>query len=378
MRIAGMVDGPDAAVALVEVGADGVTVPAVVHQQSVDRVAHSAAFPSAALDAALDAAGWKARDLDRIVLTNLSALPSRWGDVAAVRPRVGQVLTLALRRTGAYRLVHDRAAERVARWAEGAGFRAYVTTLETDLALAHLAYRTQALDPLRIVVSGRGRDGSTLAVFEARNGQIDPLPLPAGSHRLPELQAALGASGVPVILADGPDAALSGSAAAALGAALWDAGSAPHPLVTTELGPDFSSIDAYRALSNAEEPRDRLEDAALLAEAAAVLRTGGTVGWARGRAGAEAELLPTRALLAVQGPGVRIGGAEGRGVSEPTLAALLARTGPLVARPLARPGEPAALTPTDVVRTFRALRGAAPGAPSFLVLHDYVVRVSSP
>ena len=53
---------------------------------------------------------------------------------------------------------------------------------------------------------------------------------------------------------------------------------------------------------------------------------------------------------------------------------MIAGAGPVRVRPLARPGEPAALTPTDVIRLFRATCATAgEKAPSLLVLDDYLV-----
>jgi hypothetical protein len=393
LLIAGLVEGPDAAAALIEVGPDGTRVLAVVHQQSVDRVLHSAAFPSAALDACLDAAGRKPRDLDRIVVTNLTALPRRWADLEASRPTAGRALARLLRRTGAYRLVHDRAADRIQEWAQGAGFRATVTTLEVDLAYAHLAYRTQNEDPVQIVVAGYTRDGGSVSLFEARNGQIDPMEEPPGlsASNLADLKKRMSERWLPVVYAgpildalapndDTPHAPIVGSAAAALGAALWDAGSPPQPLSTLLLGPTFTSDAAYKALSNATEPRNRASEEEILAAAIEQLNEGRTIAWARGPAGAEADLLPSRALLTKDGAGRRLVVASQNPragdvvVTEPLLAALIERAGPIHASPLARAGEPAALTPTDVVRTFRAERQPSRGerAVALLVLHDYL------
>lgn len=395
LLIAGLVEGPDAAAALVEVSASGTRVLAVVHQQSVDRVLHSAAFPSAALDACLDVAGRKPRDLDRIVVTNMTALPRRWATLEATRPAASKALAQLLRRTGAYRLVHDRAAARIERWAAGAGFRATVTTLEMDLAYAHLAYRTQTEDPVEIVVAGTTRDGGSVSLFDARNGQIDPMEEPPGlsASDIGTLKKRLTERRLPMVYAgpildtldpddDTPRAPIIGHAAAALGAALWDAGSPPQPLPTLLLGPKFTSDAAYKALSNAAEPRNRATEPEILAAAQQHLDAGDTVAWARGPAGAEADLLPSRALLGRAGPGRRLVAADLQTrarpgdivVTEPLLSALIDRAGPLYARPLVRAGEPAALTPTDVVRMFRAERQAsgADRAPTLLILHDYL------
>lgn len=379
MLIAGVSGGRNAAAALVELSGSDTRVLAVVYQQSVDRVAHSAAFPSAALDTCLDIAKRKSSELDRLVVTGLSSVPARWANPAGP----GRRLAALTRRTGIYRLVHDRAAERIEAWARGAGFRATVETVETDLAHAHLAYRTQSRDPVLIAVGGESPDGTRFSLFEARNGQVDPLPLPAGATSLGALVAEARLLGLPLLLA-GPDAAsppalgpedavapLVDTAGAALGAALWEAGCPPCSLPSTLLGPGFTDDQAYKALSNTQQPRDRELPDAIVRAAVRVLDAGGTVAWARGRAGANPDLLPSRALLC------RAGGAPLAAAEDPLLAALQG-TGPLTALPLSRPGEPAALTPTDVIRCFRAAGAVGgPGAPTLLVLGDYVVMPTS-
>lgn len=376
MLIAGLASGADSAAALVEVRDGHADVLAVVYQQSIDRVRHSAAFPSAALDACLDVAGRKPSDLDRIVVTNLSAIPARWAPPAAAGGR----LAALLRRTGVYRLVHDRAAGRIEAWARGAGFRAVVETVETDLAHAHLAYRTQRHDPVLIAISGPSRDGTRTSLFEARNGQVDPLPLPANATSLAALVEEARLLGLPLTLG-GRDATsapelrerdqiapLLDNAGAALGAALWEAGAPPHALHDLLLGPGFTSDQAYKALANTQQPRDREDLPSVITAAANALEAGKSVAWARGRAGANPDLLPTRALLS------RTIGVPLLVADEPALATLLLRTGPLCMQPLTRPGQPAALSPTDVIRVFRA--ACATGgrtAPGLLVLGDYLV-----
>jgi len=375
MLIAGACGGKDSAAALVEVVGSETRVLAVVYQQSVDRVVHSAAFPSGALDACLDIAKRKPSELDRLVVTGLSSVPARLANPAGP----GRRLAALTRRTGIYRLVHDRAAERIAAWAVGAGFRATVETVETDLAYAHLAYRTQLRDPVLIAVGGESPDGTRFSLFEARNGQVDPLPLTAGVTSLAALVAEARLQGLPILLA-GPDSArppalepddavapMPGTAGAALGAALWQAGCPPCALPSALLGPGFTDDQAYKALSNTQQPRDRETPEAILQSAARVLDAGGTVAWGRGRAGSNPDLLPSRAFLS------RAGGIPLESCEDPLLAALL-RTGPLTVRPLARPGEPAALSPTDVIRVFRAVAATSgSAAPALLVLGDYVV-----
>ncbi len=400
MLIAGLAEGPDAAAALVELVDGKAELRALVYQQSVDRQPHSAAFPSAALDAVLDVAGRKPRDLDRIVVTGLRAVPMPKGASPGIqRVAASRRLASVFRTTGAYRASHDRAAARVEQWASDAGFRASISTVETDLAHAHLAYRTSGAGRVVVIVAGTWPDGAGISVFEARNGQIDPLPAlgrGAGRASIAEVLRAQ-KPGERVILAGdafahgfgrdrlGPTssvAPLLGNGGAALGAALWEAGPSPANLDCGLLGPGFTSDSAYKALSNAQQPRDRATREDVVTAATNALRRGERVAWAVGRAGSEADLLPGRALLhrddGVAGWRLLLGDPQRAGdivAVEPTLRALLTVTGPLRASPLARPGEPAALTPTDVIRVFRSARGDTPTEPppALLVLDDYLV-----
>lgn len=404
MLIAGIAEGRDAAAALIAIDGGETSVLAVVYQQSVDRVAHSAAFPSAALDACLDVAGRKARDLDRIVVTNLPAVPA----VAGASPTLARAsgsrrLAGLFRRTGVYRVAHDRAAARVEDWAKAAGFRATVSTVETDLAHAHLAYRTAAHGRAIIIVGGQHPDGHAISVFEARNGQIDPLPetgrsslaevlraQPAGEHLVlaGEAFASFGRDRLGLHTTLAP---LLNNGGAALGAALWEAGPSPSPLLTRLLGPEFTSDAAYKALSNTQQPRDKADPGEVIEAAVGALTAGHSVFWARGRAGSRPDLLPgraelvqTAALPSGTGQALRLVVGEPEhgldlSAESPDLVALLLRTGPLYARPIARPGEPAALSPTDVIRVFRAAGADRRGqnAPALLVLGDYLVRAAA-
>ena len=121
-------------------------------------------------------------------------------------------------------------------------------------------------------------------------------------------------------------------------------------------GPDFTDMAAYRALSNAKLPRNRVDDAA--AAASAALAAGETVVWARGPAAFLDLPLGPRMVLGPRGEGVPCRGLTGSYVG-PELAA---NAGLLLA-----PDGLAALSPVDVVRAWRARPGAR------LILGDYLV-----
>lgn len=159
MVLLGLSLGPDAAAAVVAEG----RLVAAVEQERVDRVRHSSAFPSGALDAALDAAGVRARDVDRVVVATPSGL-GRGGTVAA-----------AVRRSGLFMLGLELTRRRIEAQvrAQGLGEGALEVT-EADRAQASAAYRTQPDDPALVVVVD-GFDGAAVSVWLARHGQIDRL-----------------------------------------------------------------------------------------------------------------------------------------------------------------------------------------------------------
>lgn len=116
-------------------------------------------------------------------------------------------------------------------------------------------------------------------------------------------------------------------------------------------GPDFTDMEAYRALSNARLPRNRVDDP--VAAARAALAAGQTVVWARGPSAFLDYPLGPRLLLR---PGARQPDPRYVGPQLDALASLL----------VAPDGLPA-LTPVDVVRSWRENKGAR------LILGDYLV-----
>lgn len=159
MVLLGLSLGPDAAAAVV---VDGRLISAV-EQERVDRIRHSSAFPSGALDAALDAAEVRARDVDRVVVAS-PAGPGRGGTVAA-----------ALRRSGLFMVGLELTRRRIEAQVHAQGLgHAALEVVEADRAQAWAAYRTQPDDPALILVVD-GLDGAAVSVWVARHGQVDRL-----------------------------------------------------------------------------------------------------------------------------------------------------------------------------------------------------------
>lgn len=177
MIILGAADGPDASAALVRDG----TLVAAVAQDRIDRVRRSGAFPSAAIDAVLDVAGVRARDVDRVVFagsfSSATLLRARPELRARVSPRLRDAwrgYKAALRATGLYMVEQDLARKVLLPTLRGIGFeRAVVELVEHDRAHATAAYRCQdRADALVIVLDSPG-DGGAVTVSVGRHLQLD-------------------------------------------------------------------------------------------------------------------------------------------------------------------------------------------------------------
>ena len=160
MVILGISDGADAAAAIV---VDG-RIAAAVEQERIDRVRHSAAFPSAAIDAALDTAGVRARDVDRIVIGG------------GTRPGLPPSIAAALRKTGLHMVGYELIRRQIEPRLRKLGFeRASIEVVEQDRAQTWAAYRTQGDDPVLILLIDGSADGAAVTVSVARHGQIEPI-----------------------------------------------------------------------------------------------------------------------------------------------------------------------------------------------------------
>lgn len=215
MVILGISEGPDAAAALV---VDGQLV-AAVQQERVDRVRHSAAFPSGAIDAVLERAGLRAREVDRVVVGGapppLDALgerlssPSsasltrkaRLGNVARdwvrhlpARPRMREAVTAGLRASGLHMVALDIERRRAAPILRTMGFEnATIDVVEEDRCQAWAAYRTQPDDDLLILLLDSAIDGAAVSVSVAQHGQVDRLLLQTSFAPLSGLPSRLAA-----------------------------------------------------------------------------------------------------------------------------------------------------------------------------------------
>lgn len=177
MIILGAADGHDASAALVRDG----TLVAAVAQERVDRVRHSDAFPSAAIDACLDIAGVRARDVDRVVFagsfSSTTLLRTRPELRARVSPRLREAwrgYKAALRASGLYMVEQDLARKLLAPSLRDLGFeRAVVELVEHDRAHATAAYRCQDRGDALVIVLDSPGDGGAVTVSVGRHLQLD-------------------------------------------------------------------------------------------------------------------------------------------------------------------------------------------------------------
>jgi hypothetical protein len=169
---------------------EGADVRAAVLQACVDRVPGSTAFPSGALDACLDVAGLRARDVEEVVIVGaVSAPPLRWlRGLSPLRDRVAARVPLATARARLAPLGLDRRVtilpEGEAHWFEGIasprvayGATAIGVRGEAPGAWGPAFNETKmyrALSTCSLPRQTTPREGGTLGVFAG--------PLPFGPH----------------------------------------------------------------------------------------------------------------------------------------------------------------------------------------------------
>lgn len=179
MIILGVSDGPDAGAALVVNGA----LTAAVAQERVDRERHSKAFPSGAIDAVLDVAGIRAREVDRIAFgasfSPSSLLNARPGLRARVTPRWREAwrgAQSAIRASGLYMVEQELSRKLLLPRFRALGFeRATLELLEHDRAHVTVAYRCQPRADVLIVTLDTPGDGVAVTVSLGRHLQIERL-----------------------------------------------------------------------------------------------------------------------------------------------------------------------------------------------------------
>ncbi len=265
------------------------TLRLAIRECVLRRAALTGGFPSAAVDAVLAVAGLRSAEIDRIVVVGVGTL----GPLDRMRRLTARLRPAAAKSEGSVRVRRG-------------------TPPPTRLDPAELA-RSLALAGL---------------------GHLRVVPIDAGD-------AAVAC----------PPSLPNVGGALAVGAALAHDATLTVP-VPSLWAPGFDDIAAYRALSNGELPRARVEDP--IAVAAAALRAGRSVVWARGPAAFLDTPLGPRVFLT---PGT---GSPPPGWCGPPFGAANIQL-------LRAPDGIAAHSPTDVIRAFRALRA------DVLVLGDYVV-----
>ncbi len=179
MIILGVADCADASAALVVNG----TLVAAVAQERIDRQRHSRAFPSGAIDAVLDCAGIRARDVDRVVFgtafspsTLLRARPALLGRVTPRLSETYRGYQSALRKSGLYRVEQDISKKLLEPRIRGLGFeRASLEMLEHDRAHATAAYRCQPRADALVLTLDTPGDGAAISVSVGRNLQLQQL-----------------------------------------------------------------------------------------------------------------------------------------------------------------------------------------------------------
>ncbi len=182
MIILGIADNHDSGAAVV---ADGELI-AAVNQERIDRTKHSGAFPWGAIDATLDAAGLKPRDVDRIVVGTAftpSAVLRAMPDLHHSRRDDGQFSPLlhayivyqsALRRTGLYELEIDACRAILAERLKQRRFdKAELVMMDHHEAHAHGAFRTQSHDPALVLTVDAMGDGTSATVWVGQGGDLE-------------------------------------------------------------------------------------------------------------------------------------------------------------------------------------------------------------
>jgi carbamoyltransferase len=184
MIVLGVADNHDSGAAIC---IDGRLI-AAINQERIDRRKGSGAFPWGAIDAVLDAAELKPRDVDRIVFgsgftpsTLLRAFPAQH---AAARSG-GQFSPLlhayvlyqsVLRNTGLHMLEVDASHALLERRLQQRPFeKAELEMMGHHRAHAEGAYRTQGRDRCLVLTLDAMGDGTTATASIGHDGQLDPL-----------------------------------------------------------------------------------------------------------------------------------------------------------------------------------------------------------
>jgi len=182
MIILGIADNHDAGAAVV---ADGELISAV-NQERIDRIKHSGAFPWGAIDAALDAAGLRPRDVDRIVfgtaftpsaaLRALPALHQSRKDDGQFSPLLHAYIVYqsALRRSGLHELEIDACRSILSKRLQERRFDgAELHLMDHHEAHAQGAFRTQHRDPCLVLTVDAMGDGTSATAWVGQAGELE-------------------------------------------------------------------------------------------------------------------------------------------------------------------------------------------------------------
>ena len=183
MIILGVADNHDAGAALVQDG----QLLAACSQERFDRKKGSGAFPWAAIDAALDTGGVKARDVDRVVFgtaftpsTLLRRFPALHHNRKAEGGQFDPLLSayiayqVALRRTGLHAVEVEASQRLLAHRLRERGFpKAQVVMMDHHEAHAHAAYRAQPHSTALILTVDAMGDGLSATAWVGQVGQLN-------------------------------------------------------------------------------------------------------------------------------------------------------------------------------------------------------------
>ncbi len=267
MIILGISDGAEPAAALL---INGNLVAAAT--EATIRRAPASGFPSGAVDAVLDSAGVRPRDVDRVVFAGSFTPAALFRARPGLRRgrgsgEIARGMQAFLRRSGLYMLDQSSVTGILQERLRGLGFEhAFIDTMEHDRAHATAAYRTQPRDGLLLFTFDTPGDGAAFTLSRSRHLQIDRLHLQSSMTGLCCLLGRIAAI-LGVDEASLEEAALN--AAGADPAALEPVRAALRPLLRYE-GPGFSRQPIRRG----PDPLLRWKDQGAALAAAALEITG--------------------------------------------------------------------------------------------------------
>lgn len=177
MIILGLYDGVDAGAALV---VDNTLVAAVL-DEPVRRRFGRGGLPSGAIDAVLDIAGLRPRDVDRVVLAGMLTPPLPVRLMPELRRRSSlrmrewhRAWQTWMRSSGLHMVELDAARAILTPRLRTLGFeKASLSFIEHDRAHSYAAYRSQPHDHVLILTVDTPGDGLSVSASEARHAQVD-------------------------------------------------------------------------------------------------------------------------------------------------------------------------------------------------------------